>query len=178
MKTIYEFEESENPVIDVCNYVFREIEKVLDNNDQGQVIQDIRDKILDLKGIMVSESYVPRKIAELLRKAGFSQGSSYIYDEDGDLIPAANGLAYNSELPGNRVEAPTLQKAHWWVRDHNIHFDVVSVKSGTSVLYEVSIKDANTPEGLFPVLKKYSDLSSQEEAIILGLLWSLKYILK
>jgi hypothetical protein len=177
MKTIYEFEGTENSVLEVSNYVFSEIEKLLkDRVDYDGLIQDIRDKILELKGIMQSECYVPRHIANLLDKLGFNRGCTWIYDENGDLT-LSNDIAFNSDLPENQVTAPTLQEAYRWLREtQNFHFDITTLKNlDGKVLYAVAIKDARDSGG-FPVLKTYSGLGSQEESIILGLIWSLRYL--
>ena len=178
MKTIYEFEGTENPVIEACNYAFGEIEKLLNGRaDYDGLIQDVRDKILELKGIMLSECYVPRYVADLLNEAGFNRGCLYVYDENNDLMISKES-AWNSSIPEGQVAAPTLQEAARWVREHwDIHFDLVSKKVSGKVLYDVAIKDARGQDDTFPTLKSYFRLGSQEEAIILGLLWSLRYII-
>jgi len=176
MKTIYEFEDTENPVIEACGYAFGEIEKLLKGRaDYDGLIQDIRDKILELKGIMLSECYVPRYIADLLNEAGFNRGCSYVYDENNDLMISKES-AWNSSLPEGQVAAPTLQEASRWIREHwDIHFDLTPKKESGQVLYDIMIKDAK--EDSFPVLKSYFRLATQEEAIILGLIWTLRYII-
>jgi hypothetical protein len=180
MKTIYEFEGSENPVVDACNYAFGEIEKLLkDRADYDGLIQDIQDKILELKGIMLSECYVPYRIAKLLFELGFNRCCSYVYDKNGDLAFSKDSV-WNSNVPDGQVAAPTLQEACRWLREyHDIHFDMTTHRGNTGkVLYDVAIKNAGTNAGnQFQVLKTYNNLGSQEEAIILGLLWSLGYLM-
>lgn len=180
MKTIYEFGGTENPVLEASTHIFAEIEKVLSGReDYDGLIQDVRDKILELKGIMLSECYVPRHIADLLSELGFNRVCSYIYDENDDLMLSSDPATCNSTLPEGRVIAPTLQEAYRWLREsYNIHFDLVTKKRSGKVLYDLAIKDANSQDDTFPALKRYFGLGSQEEATILGLFWSLEYLLK
>ena len=179
MKTIYEFGDAENPVIEVCNYAFDEIEKLLkDRVDYDGLIQDIRDKILELKGIMPSECYVPRRIAGLLFELGFNRSCSYVYDKNNDLIFSKDPV-WNSNVPDGQVTAPTLQEASRWLREcRDIHFDIITHRGDPGkILYDILIKDASATSG-FPTLKLYKSLGSKEEAEILGLLWSLEYLSK
>ena len=94
---------------------------------------------------MITEDYVPYKVARLLQEKGFNEVcfACYEYFISGVTMYSGWQFEYKGESVRNtdeRVKCPTLQMTMKWLRDvHNLHITVKPYNSPNGIVYHYEI---------------------------------------
>lgn len=124
---------------------------------------------------MITEDYVNKEIAILLRDKGFNEPCDFIYDEDNlkwvyhaFIFLSDGGLATNSKLKdirGEIVTAPTIQMALKWLREEKevyitiIYGDYPSLNKVFWTPQIDSLEGFDLPDSFYKEYDRYEDAS-------------------